>query len=40
MYVLFAKFFPMVAVTDVRELGARHADVRLGRAEVHSITEE
>src|SRR5512142_386643 len=40
MYVLFAKFFPMVAVTDVRELGARHADVRLGRAEVHSLTEE
>ena len=40
MYVLFAKFFPMVAVTDVRELGVRHADVRLGRAEVHSITGE
>jgi Ni/Fe-hydrogenase subunit HybB-like protein len=40
MYVLFAKFFPMVAVTDVRELGARHTDVRLGRAEVHSLTEE
>jgi Ni/Fe-hydrogenase subunit HybB-like protein len=40
MYVLFAKFFPMVAVTDVRELGVRHTDVRLGRAEVHSISEE
>ncbi|HXY54784.1 MAG TPA: NrfD/PsrC family molybdoenzyme membrane anchor subunit [Nitrospirota bacterium] len=40
MYTLFAKFFPMVAVTDVRELGHRHADIRLGRAEVHSITEE
>jgi Ni/Fe-hydrogenase subunit HybB-like protein len=40
MYVLFAKFFPMVALTDVRELGVRHADVRLGRAEVHSLTEE
>jgi molybdopterin-containing oxidoreductase family membrane subunit len=40
MYVLFAKFFPMVAVTDVRELGVRHTDVRLGRAKVHSISEE
>jgi Ni/Fe-hydrogenase subunit HybB-like protein len=40
MYVLFAKFFPMVAVTDVRELGVRHADVSLGRAKVHSLTEE
>ncbi len=40
MYVLFAKFFPMVAVTDVRELGVRHTDVSLGRAKVHSISEE
>ena len=40
MYTLFAKYFPMVAVTDVRELGIRHAHVKLGRAEVHSITEE
>jgi Ni/Fe-hydrogenase subunit HybB-like protein len=40
MYVLFAKFFPMVAVTDVRELGIRHTDVSLGRAKVHSISEE
>jgi len=40
MYVLFAKFFPMVAVTDVRELGIRHADISLGRAKVHSISEE
>jgi molybdopterin-containing oxidoreductase family membrane subunit len=40
LYTLFAKYFPMVAVTDVRELGVRHADIRLGRAEVHSITEE
>ena len=39
MYTLFAKYFPMVAVTDVRELGIRHAHVKLGRAEVHSITE-
>jgi Ni/Fe-hydrogenase subunit HybB-like protein len=40
MYVLFAKFFPMVAVTDVRELGVRHTDVRLGRTKVHSLTGE
>ncbi|HTP05637.1 MAG TPA: NrfD/PsrC family molybdoenzyme membrane anchor subunit [Nitrospirota bacterium] len=40
MYVLFAKFFPMVAVTDVRELGVRHSDIRLGRTEVHTISEE
>ena len=40
LYALFTKFFPIVAVTDVRELGVRHADVKLGRAEVHSLTEE
>jgi molybdopterin-containing oxidoreductase family membrane subunit len=40
MYTLFAKFFPMVAVTDVRELGVRHADIRLGRTKVHSLSEE
>ena len=40
MYTLFAKFFPMVAVTDVRELGVRHSDVRLGRTEVHALSEE
>jgi Ni/Fe-hydrogenase subunit HybB-like protein len=40
MYVLFAKYFPMVALTDVRELGVRHIDVKLGRAEVHSLTGE
>ncbi len=39
LFTLFAKFFPMVALTDVRELGVRHADVRLGRAEVHLLTE-
>ncbi len=37
MYVLFAKFFPMVAVTDVRELEVRLAEVRLGRAKLLSI---
>lgn len=37
MYTLFAKFFPMVAVTDVRELEVRQAEVRLGRAKLPSI---
>jgi Ni/Fe-hydrogenase subunit HybB-like protein len=40
LYALFTKFFPIVAVTDVRELGVRHTDVRLGRADVHSLAEE
>jgi Ni/Fe-hydrogenase subunit HybB-like protein len=40
LYTLFAKYFPMVAVTDVRELGVRHADIELGRARVHSLTSE
>jgi len=40
MYTLFAKFFPMVAVTDVRELGVRHTDIKLGRTKVHSLSEE
>jgi molybdopterin-containing oxidoreductase family membrane subunit len=35
LYALFTKFFPIVAVTDMRELGVRHTDVRLGRAKVH-----
>jgi molybdopterin-containing oxidoreductase family membrane subunit len=37
LYTLFAKFFPIVAVTDVRELKAREAEVQLGRASVPSI---
>ena len=40
LYALFTKFFPIVAVTDVRELGVRHADVKLGRTKVHSTTGE
>jgi len=40
LYVLFTKFFPMVALTDVRELGVRHTDVQLGRTQVHSLTGE
>jgi len=37
LYTLFAKCFPMVAVTDVRELEERQAEVRLGRARLPSI---
>jgi molybdopterin-containing oxidoreductase family membrane subunit len=37
LYTLFAKCFPMVAVTDVRELAVREAEVPFGRARVPSI---
>ncbi len=40
LYALFVKFFPIMAVSDVRELGVRHADIELGRAKMHSITGE
>jgi len=40
LYTLFAKFFPIVAVTDVRELEARQGKVQLGRAELPSLTVE
>ena len=40
LFLLFAKIFPIVAVTDVRELEVRRADVSLGRAKVTSIVEE
>jgi len=40
LFTLFAKFFPIVAVTDVRELEAHQADVPLGRAKVQSVIEE
>ena len=40
LYTLFAKFFPIVAVTDVRELEARKGQVKLGRAELSSLAEE
>jgi molybdopterin-containing oxidoreductase family membrane subunit len=40
LYTLFAKFFPIVAVTDVRELEVRQTRVPLGRAKVPSFTEE
>jgi Ni/Fe-hydrogenase subunit HybB-like protein len=37
LYTLFAKFFPIMAVTDVRELEGRKASVQFGRAKVPSI---
>jgi Ni/Fe-hydrogenase subunit HybB-like protein len=37
LYTLFVKLFPIVAVSDVRELEAEKALVRLGRAELPSI---
>jgi Ni/Fe-hydrogenase subunit HybB-like protein len=37
MYTFFAKFFPMVAVTDVRELEVRQAKVQIGRTKLPSI---
>jgi len=40
LFTLFAKFFPIVAVSDVRELEARQAEVPMGRARVPSIAEE
>ena len=40
LYTLFAKFFPIVAVTDVRELEARKGQVKLGRAELSSLAQE
>ncbi len=40
LYTLFAKFFPIVALSDVRELEARKAGVPLGRVRVPSITGE
>ena len=40
LFTLFAKFFPIVAISDVRELEARKAGVPLGRARVPSIAGE
>jgi len=37
MYTLFSKTFPMVAVTDVRELAARERDLPMGRTRVPAI---
>jgi molybdopterin-containing oxidoreductase family membrane subunit len=40
LFTLFAKLFPIVAVTDVRELDARQVQVPLGRAELASLPVE
>ena len=40
LFTLFAKFFPIVAVTDVRELEARTGEVTLGRARLPSLNPE
>lgn len=40
LFTLFAKYFPIVAVTDVRELEVRKADVPLGRAKAPAIVGE
>jgi Ni/Fe-hydrogenase subunit HybB-like protein len=40
LYTFFAKCFPMVALTDVRELEERETEVRMGRAELPSIAGE
>ena len=40
LYTLFAKFFPIGALTDVRELEARKGRTRLGRSEQPSLTVE
>lgn len=37
LYLLFAKLFPIMAVTDVRELEARQAEVPLGRTKLPSL---
>jgi molybdopterin-containing oxidoreductase family membrane subunit len=37
LYTIFAKFFPIVAVADVRELEVREGHVPFGRAELPSI---
>src|SRR5574341_1903095 len=40
LYTLFAKYFPIMAVTDVRELEVRKAHVPLGRAKLPTIAGE
>lgn len=40
LFTLFAKFFPIVALSDVRELEARRAEVAMGRGRQPSITGE
>lgn len=40
LYTIFVKLFPIVALTDVRELEVRQADVTLGRTRLPSIAEK
>jgi molybdopterin-containing oxidoreductase family membrane subunit len=40
LFTLFAKFFPIVAITDVRELDVEKAEVPLGRTRLPSIAEK
>lgn len=40
LYTLFAKLFPIVAVTDVRELEVRKAELPFGRAVVPTVVGE
>jgi len=40
LFTLFAKLFPIVAVTDVRELEARKAEVPMGRGRVPAVSGE
>jgi molybdopterin-containing oxidoreductase family membrane subunit len=40
LYALFAKFFPIMAVTDVREFEVRKAEVTLGRAKLPVVAGE
>lgn len=37
LFALFAKFFPIVAISDVRELEVRQAEVPMGRSRLPSI---
>jgi molybdopterin-containing oxidoreductase family membrane subunit len=37
LYTLFAKLFPIMALTDVRELEVREAHIPLGRTRLPSI---
>jgi len=40
LFTIFAKFFPIVAISDVRELEARRTGVPLGRVRVPSVAGE
>jgi molybdopterin-containing oxidoreductase family membrane subunit len=40
LYTLFAKFFPIVAISDVRELEEQKRLVRLGRTQLPAIAEK